>query len=241
MDPDFERYRRELGEEKVEALLMLCFHRANEVPRPFAALREAARADRDYFEARVKRAFEEANGNFDSEKLCEAIVRQIEGPGVMPGLVEVRGGTGEFWLESRNIQTERGGQLVPENINRLCVFGLTIDPEFYFENILGSGVDVLLTVDHVSKLGLAFCEEQFAERIEVMRGGVGRGEGVGLRSDETDAHAVALEDNFERLTEQFYLSLLHGFTLCDCRIEFFQMVSTQLAFALHLHFRKNWF
>ncbi len=167
MNPEFVSCRRELGEEKVAAFEAFCFHRAGTVARPFTALMCSPMfGDEKAVAAIVQRVFEAAKGDFDSERLCEALVRALEGPGVMPGLVEVRGGSSVLYVESRNIYQERGAPFTLENLLAPVHHGLSADPEFYFENVRGSGMDVLLGVFHLTKRGAEFCMACFPERVK---------------------------------------------------------------------------
>lgn len=167
MDADFVRYRHELGEEKIAAFEAFCFHRADEVAKPYTALTNApltqATAD-----AVVRRVFDAAKGNYDTRLLCDALADALEGPGVMPGLVEVRGETGDYLVYSRNIYEERGAPFTLENLLAPVHYGLSSDPEFWFENVRGSETDVLVTCMHLTKRGLEFCVACFPERVRTL-------------------------------------------------------------------------
>jgi hypothetical protein len=170
MNPEFERWRRELTEPVIEAFEALCFHRADEVAAPYTALMNAP-ALREEKGARsiMERVFDAANGNFDTELLTNALADAFEGPGCMPGLVEVRGEVGPYSLCSRNIYQERGALFTLDNLAPPRHRGLTSDPEYYFYDVRGSNTKVLFNCFHLTKLGLEFAQWAFPERIEKLR------------------------------------------------------------------------
>lgn len=170
MNPDFERYRRELGEEKIAAFEALCFHLADKTAKPYAALRLAWRMEyREHAQAIADRVLDAAGGNFDSEALVNALAEAVEGPGVIPGLVEVTGGVGEWYVDSRNIYQERGEPFTLENLIPLCGYGLVRDPEHFFFDVRGTETTLMFGCFHVTEDGLEFCEAMFPERVRQLR------------------------------------------------------------------------
>jgi hypothetical protein len=169
-NPDFVRYRRELVEAKIAAFGALCFHLAEETPKPYAALMDAWRMEYpEHAQAIADRVLDAANGNFDSAALTNALVAAVEGPGVIPGLVEVVGGTGEWYVESRNIYQERGEPFTLDNLIPLCGYGLVRDPEHFFFDVRGTEMRLMFNCFHVTKEGAAFCAWLFPERVEALR------------------------------------------------------------------------
>lgn len=186
MNPDFERYRRELGEEKFTAFEALCFHRADNVARPYTALQTAWRLEYSgHAQAVAYGVLDALNGNYDSDAVVNALAEALEGPGVIPGLVEVTGGTGDWYASSRNIYQERGDPFTLDNLIEFCSFGLVLDPEHFFFDVRNRNVidvpdrdpedeqtgdvTVMFNCFHVTQKGLAFAEQFFPERIEKLR------------------------------------------------------------------------
>lgn len=170
MNEKFERYRRELSEAQLSAFGALCFHRAANTAQAYAALSRApSLAQEAVAEAAVIRAADRLGEDWDTERLARAVVEEIEGPGCMPGLISVRGQRGDFFVFECNIYQERGEPFTLKNLLAPVHYGLSSDPEYYFENVRGREVDVLFNCFHVTKLGLEFCASVFPERMEELR------------------------------------------------------------------------
>ena len=167
MNPEFVRYRRELGEEKIAAFEALCFHLANEVAKPYTALLNAWRIEHpEHAQEIADRVLDAANGNFDSVALTNALVAVVEGPGVIPGLVEVSYGTGKWNVWSRNIYMERGEPFTLDNLIPFCSYGIVRDPEHFFFDVRGTETQLMFNCFHVTKRGLEFARALFQERVE---------------------------------------------------------------------------
>jgi hypothetical protein len=186
MGADFERYRKELGDEKVTAFMALCFHLADKVEKPYAALQNAANMSSfGHAQKIVYRVLDLLNGNFDSEAVGNALVEAFESPGVIPGLVEVRGGTGKWFIESRNIYQERGEPFTLDNLIPFCSFGIVNDPEHFFWDVRNRylidvpdgdpddeqtrEVTIMFNCFHVTQKGFEFAQFLFPDRMEEMR------------------------------------------------------------------------
>jgi hypothetical protein len=187
MNPKFERYHRELGEKKVAAFETLCFHLADKVEKPYTALESATNLSSfTHAQKIVYRVLDGLNGSYDSVGVASALIEAIEGPGVIPGLVEVTGGTGEFYAESRNIYLERGEPFTLDNLIDHCGYGLVEDPEHFFWDVRyryvidvphrddpfdeeTREVTVMFNCFHLTKMGLEFAQQFFPERIEALR------------------------------------------------------------------------
>lgn len=192
MNPDFGRYREELGLEKIAAFETLCFHLADKVAKPYSALQSATNLSSfGHAQKIVYRVLDDLNGSYDSVGVGSALIEALEGPGVIPGLVEVRGGTGEWYSESRNIYLERGEPFTLDNLIPLCSYGIVDDHEHFFwdvrnryvidvpdrdpDNEETRDVTVMFNCFHVTKMGFEFAQMLFPERMEEMRKREGAG------------------------------------------------------------------
>ena len=187
MNPDFERYRRELGPEKIAAFEALCFHLADKVANPYGAIQNAAKLSSfGHAQKIVYRVLDALNGSYDSVGVGSALIEALEGPGVIPGLVEVSGGTGEFYGESRNIYQERGEPFTLDNLITFCSFGMVNDPEHFFFDLRNRyvtdvpterdpddeesrDVTIMFNCFHVNESGFEFAQLLFPERMEALR------------------------------------------------------------------------
>lgn len=170
MNPNFERWRHELTEPGIEAFEAFCFHRADEVAAPYTALMNApALRGEKAAKAIVDRVFDTANGNFDIERLVNALADALEGPGCMPGLVRVNTEVDGYDVFGRNIYGERGSPFTLQDLSPPLHRGLTSDPEYYFEDVRGSGVNALFNFYHLTEPGLEFAQWLWPERIEQLK------------------------------------------------------------------------
>lgn len=171
MNPDFERWRSELTEPIIEAFETFCFHRADEVAAPYTALMNApALRGEKPAKAIADRVFDAANGNFNIERLVNALAEALEGPGCMPGLVRVNTMADGFYdFIGRCIYKERGSPFTLQELGPPLHRGLTSDPEYYFEDVRGSGAGAFFNFYHLTEPGLEFAHWLWPERIEQLR------------------------------------------------------------------------
>lgn len=171
MNPDFERWRRDLTEPGVTAFEAFCFHRADEVAAPYTALMNApALRGEKAAKAIADRVFDAANGNYDIERLVNALADALEGPGCMPGLVRVNAMVdGYYDVIGRCIYKERGSPFTLQDLGPPLSRGLTSDPEYYFEDLRGSETNAFFNFYHLTEPGLEFAQWLWPERIEQLK------------------------------------------------------------------------
>ena len=154
--------------------------------KPYSVLQNAQHfGSYEHAQKIVYRVLDDLNGSYDSVGVGNALVEALEGPGMMPGLVEVTGGTGEWYGESRNIYEERGEPFTLENLCSL-LRELVDDPEYFFwdvryryvtdvpaerdpDNEETREVTIMFNCFFVTQYGFEFAQYLFPERMEALR------------------------------------------------------------------------
>lgn len=176
-----DRFNEHLGKfskQDLDYFEALCFLRADETARPYAALMRApAMNHRGSCETLVKHALElsraeaEAAQTADPSRAAEIIARAIaslcEAPGCIPRGIEVDGpGFGDG--AGINIGHERGAPL-SSYYTAAHSYVYVINSSHLFEGLLGPHTSIKIASDHLTEMGIEFALRLWPERIEEMK------------------------------------------------------------------------
>jgi len=176
MDQDFGRYLDYLKPDEVKAFEALCFHcwatRSNAPAALFAAPEIERRAIALSFVGEaflasgpaIAAAYREPDGS-GAEIFARTLVPLLEGPGRVPGLITAIGPDESFDIFECNIQQEHGGHL-DSAFSGGHVCGLIWDSYHFVEDAFGQGSSVAFSVNHLTKVGVAFAQWLFPDTLK---------------------------------------------------------------------------
>lgn len=159
---DVGAVRAKLTDQDMSAFAALCLH----LPEQFAGwsteyVLAQATGDITLMEYYAR----EASKYTDAEKICNTLVRRLEGPGRMPGTITVRSAGKTF---TRTVNSERGEPFSSEQLARLCATGIVHHPEFHYADLTG-GEQLDIDVYFLTHDGIEFALEMFPERLPRMK------------------------------------------------------------------------